>query len=89
MSDITYEIVSDDLRTAARQTEQPEWVKAALEGETIRVNLTQTKLGGYYKTFSKQGFKLRTRADGDHTILWAERIETAGFPEKIPVTVKK
>ena len=73
MSDITFEVVSDDLRTKPRDTIRAEWVMAALDGKTVRVNIGQAKIGGYYKLFEKEGMKLRTKADGkEHTIIWAE-----------------
>ena len=67
-----FEVVSDELRTAPRASRRAPWIDVVLEGKTIRLEMPQDKLGGYYKTFQKEGLKLRTKADGTHTIVWAE-----------------
>jgi hypothetical protein len=75
MTDAEFEVVADDLRSVARQLRQAAWVQTVLDGKTIRVNSPQAKLGGSYRTFAKQGYKLHTRADGEgSTIVWAEKI---------------
>ena len=70
--DTTFEVVgrtadrspSDSTRSLGRRC--AEWFDHWL-------GLPQGKLGGYYKTFQKEGLKLRTKADGStHTIVWAE-----------------
>jgi hypothetical protein len=73
MAEPIFEIVSDELRTKPRDLHRAQWMIEVFDGKTVRVKLEQTKLGGYYKTFSKEGYKLRTKADGEYTIVWAER----------------
>lgn len=73
MSDVTFRVVDDDLRTEARPRALAPWVQLVLDGNTIEVDLPQAKLGGYYKTFSSKGMKLRTRSQGpDKTVIWGE-----------------
>ena len=71
-ADAKFEVVSDELRTAPRASRRAPWIDVVLEGSTIRLDMPQDKLGGYYKTFAKEGLKLRTKADGTHTIVWDE-----------------
>ena len=78
MTDDEFVVVSDELRTAPRQTKRAAWVDVVLNGSTIRLDKTQDKLGGYYKTFAKEGLKLRTKADGNTTIVWAESVPVEG-----------
>lgn len=83
MSDVQFEVVSDDLRNKPRESVKSPWVVAALEGKTVRVNVGQQKMGGYYRLFEKEGSKLHTKADGaEHTIVWAEPIATNGVKGK-------
>lgn len=81
MSEVEFKVVADDLRTVARQLRKAAWVQMVIDGKTLRVNLPQVKLGGYYKTLSKEGYKLRTRADGEQTIVWAEPLKNEDAPQ--------
>lgn len=65
-----FEIVGDELRTPERATAP--WIAAVIEGKTVKLNLKQAKMGGYYRTVERHGYKLRTRAVEDGVVVWAE-----------------
>ncbi len=88
MSDVQFEIVSDDLRSKPRETVRSPWVLAALEGNTVRVKVTQQKMGGYYRLFENEGHKLHTKADGEFTIVWADPIVSEPAEAAVPETKK-
>lgn len=80
VAEAQFEIVSDEERGPAGARRLSPWILALFDGKTVRLNVEQSKLGGYYKTAERHGFKLRSRAVEDGTIVWAEAIpdETNG-----------
>jgi hypothetical protein len=75
MSDVTFRVVDDGLRTEARPRALAPWIALVIDGNTVEVGMPQAKLGGYYKTFANLGYKLRTRTAGpDATVVWAESL---------------
>lgn len=76
-----FEIVSDDERGPAGGRRLSPWILALFDGKTVRLKVEQGKLGGYYKTAERHGFKLRSRAVEGGTIVWAEAIPSAS-PEE-------
>lgn len=71
MPEIKYKVVSDNLRTEPRSQVHPEWMDKVIEGKTIELGVPQARLGAYYKTFKRQGYKLRTRSVGpEATVIW-------------------
>lgn len=74
VAEAQFEIVSDDERGPAGARRLSPWILALFEGKTVKLNVEQGKLGGYYKTAERHGYKLRSRAVEGGTIVWAEPI---------------
>jgi hypothetical protein len=75
MADAPFEVISDDERGPAGGRRLSPWVQALFDGKTIKLGIEQGRLGGYYKTAERHGFKLRSRAVEGGTIVWADPIE--------------
>jgi hypothetical protein len=76
---MVFEVVDDSERKLVRPTNRgvvSEWMKALIEGKTIKIAVTdRNRIGGNTVTLRKRGLRLRSGMVSEtEVILWTERM---------------